>query len=91
MNGPDSSEVQPPLLLARSREEFELMEDELGTVAAFVGYFPSEAAFRAAVLTVESHGGQSDGNYWPDPRGVVYSLWEYHNLGSKRKEVRMKV
>ena len=67
-----------PLLMARSRWEFELMEDELGTVAVFIGYFHDADSHRAGVLEVLAHGGKPDGNCWNDPqRGTVYSLWQY--------------
>ena len=67
-----------PLLTARSRWEFELMEDELGTVAVFIGYFHEPGSHQAAVLEVLALGGKPDGNCWADPqRGTVYSLWQY--------------
>ena len=54
------------------------MEDELGTVAVFIGYFQGADSYRAAVLEVLAQCGKPDGNYWNDPqRGAVYSLWQY--------------
>lgn len=81
---------KPPLLLASSREEFEQMEDELATVAVFVGYFHDWWSFWEAVAEIDAHGGMPDGNYWREARGTVFSLWDYNGREGPRKEVFMK-